>query len=139
MKEQINNGLPYVPMFAPAPIYQNVKNRVVTDKICLHDADYMKYIVTSRIFAKLQQNFDREEISLEQEVESILNSLNNEFECKGIIHCFSGPSSNTFRAHVAVDKKYKGNREKIVDKYDYPEKIDDMYKVVEYMSKSNTV
>lgn len=139
MKEQINNGLPYIPMFAPAFVPRFTANRVETDLICLHDADYMKYIVTSRIFSKLQQNYNRDEISLEDEVESMLNGLHNDFQCKGIIHCFSGSSSNTFRAHVAVDKKYKGNRDKTVDKQDYPGKIDDMYKVVEYMAKTNTV
>lgn len=84
------------------------------DRIALIDADYLKYIFSSRMSKKLDEsnctlshrNHFFEEVSDEvifDLVQKIIDPM---------VFCFSGKSYNTFRYHLAVEKEYKGNRKK---------------------------
>lgn len=108
------------------------------DKIALIDADSLKYLVCNDIFKMLQNNKKHANINIEPLIEKRLQDIYDCFNAKGMIFCFSGKSFNTFRAKVAIDKEYKGNRTE--DKTFYDCKIEDMYRVVKYiMERNNTL
>lgn len=117
--------------------YQKLK----TGKLCLYDADFIKYIIASRVGKRLKeftdagQTIDDRSIFIAQEIQ---NWMHEEIYSKiedPIIFCFSGKSYNTFRYHVAVEREYKGNRT-ITEAY--PGELEDKRIVLEYFKK-NTV
>lgn len=124
--------------FTVGDTYQKLK----TNKIALIDADKVKYTVTYNVFKQLQSGqidvFAKDDIAIhftKKFVNDIFDRIDD--DC---IFCFSGKSFSTFRNHVAFEKKYKGSRDKIVDKYDYPNKLNDMSAAVEYiMSNFNSL
>lgn len=92
-----------VPGFSPA----------ITNKIGLIDADFIKYLVVTKI-ATAKKN--KEEMMIHSDAlakftEEVINErFTTQIDSKGNIFCFSGVSENTFRSYVAFEKKYKGNR-----------------------------
>lgn len=114
---------------------QPVIERKHFDLVALIDADRLKYLVCHDIYTQLQQNYIRDEINIEILIENRLNAIHNQFSAKAMIFCFSGKSYNTFRYYTAVEKEYKGNRNK-PDPTDYDCKSDDMYAIVKYISNT---
>ena len=105
-----------------------------TGKICLFDADYIKYIATYMVDKNQKdlngiRNFDEEKEVIYFLKNWIWNHVFSKIEDK-IIFCFSGKSDITFRNHVSFTKKYKGkrNREPL-----YPNEHLDQYEVVRYI------
>lgn len=99
----------------PFIIEEDLTGIIRTGKICNLDADFIKHFAD--IFSQkiITENFidDIEEMkkvyrtcALEQ-CENIINFIRDP-----IIFCFSGKSSNTFRYHIALEKEYKGGRNK---------------------------
>lgn len=97
------------------PWYVEFKEEGVlrTGKICLLDADFIKHIGEDRAKKVITREWieDPEIIkkcyithALEM-AEEIVFSIRDP-----VIFLFSGKSSNTFRHHIAIQKKYKGNR-----------------------------
>lgn len=112
-----------------------------TGKVALLDADYMKYVLTDRIwkakengdygyFDDYGQNFV--DFKIKELIDNWLYKIQDP-----IIFCFSGKSFQTFRNSVCFEKKYKGNREGRDDPRFYEGKIEDMYRLVEYVKKNN--
>lgn len=108
-----------------------------TGRIALMDADFIIYLVTSRIFNEIKANSEkgRMEIFLKEDP-AIKNTKNivDDFFRKikdPIIFCFSGNSRQTFRANLAFDKVYKGNRKK--DYSEYEGKLQDITTVLSYI------
>jgi 5'-3' exonuclease len=116
----------------------NLENNVVllkTNRVCLYDADFIKYIITSRKAKAINngQSTTIEELCEEWYDINIRNKI-----ADYVIFCFSGKSVNTFRSYCAVSKEYKGNR-KATDEH-YPEEFEDQYKVVLwFQSKTMTL
>lgn len=84
-----------------------------TGKICLLDADFIKYIAESRAEKIITSEFiDDPEIIKQCYITCALEICEElVFGIRDpIIFCFSGSSSKTFRHHIAIQKKYKGNR-----------------------------
>lgn len=84
-----------------------------TGKICLLDADFIKHIAESRAEKIITSEFiDDPEVIKKCYVTCALEICEElTFGIRDpIIFCFSGKSSNTFRHHIAIQKKYKGNR-----------------------------
>lgn len=84
-----------------------------TGKICLLDADFIKYIAKSRAEKIITSEFiDDPEIIKQCYITCALEICEElVFGIRDpIIFCFSGSSSKTFRHHIAIQKKYKGNR-----------------------------
>jgi hypothetical protein len=101
-----NIGTTKFVMFTP------VKQVIKTDKIALIDADYLKYLVAYDIHEDIKKgkaNLYKDPVHKysQKRVDAILGN----WDCKGVIFCFSGASENTFRASVAFDKVYKGSRD----------------------------
>lgn len=110
------------------------------NKIALYDADYLKYILTSRLF-KARENGEYATFDLDGRpfVEGMIKDLVGDILYKikdPIIFCFSGKSYSTFRNSVSFEKKYKGNREGKSDPYYYDEKAEDMASLVSYFNKN---
>lgn len=113
-----------------------------TGRIALIDADYVKYIVASKIYKDLQQKqlngqidiFIKEDPAIHYTKEWVSNFFSKIKD--PIIFCFSGKSYNTFRANVAFEREYKGNRKK--DYSDYPGKLEDMMKAAKYIIENYT-
>lgn len=107
-----------------------------TGRMALIDADYAKYIVTSKIYKDVQK-IERGELDIflkEDPVVKYTKQWLADFLTRiedPMIFCFSAPSVNTFRCHISFDKKYKGNRKK--DSYDYEGKSQDMHNVMRYI------
>lgn len=82
---------------------------VKTDKIGLIDADFLKYLVNSKL-AKMKDDdiVPRTKYDLLQEQ---LNNLHQKINCKGMLFCFTGSSQHNYRASLGIDKQYKGTRE----------------------------
>ena len=76
-----------------------------TDKIGLIDADYIKYYVIHNMKSETHEG------AMEYWIHRAMGILNDMFTAKGLIFCFSGYSTGTYRNHIAIDKKYKGNRD----------------------------
>lgn len=108
-----------------------VKKAPDTDKVCLIDADYIKYLVVNDMLKDIKAKnavVFKNPIHhyTQQRVDNILNSFN----AKGYLFCFSGPSDNTFRCSVSFDKKYKGNRSYVEN---YENELQDKLEVVKYI------
>lgn len=111
--------------------------KLSTGRIALLDADYVKYIVCSKIYKDIQKQELTGEANIFLKEEPYLTYTKNwisEWLMKiedPIIFCFSGKSYNTFRAHLAFDKVYKGNRKK--DYTEYEGKMGDMMNSMKYI------
>ena len=103
-----------------------------TGKIALHDADYIKYLVTSRVFKNCKDGYYPPP---DQYIKDILEALFTRIH-DPIIFCFSSLSSKTFRYHLASEMEYKGSRKFREDTQYYDRKSEDAYYVVEYIKKS---
>lgn len=90
------------------------------DKVCLLDADFLKYYVTGDIEKEIKQGHDMLgkygpnylDVFVQRRVDELVFKR---FSCWGVLFCFSAPSSNTFRYGCAFEKEYKGNRSVTVD------------------------
>lgn len=114
---------------ARAPINEN--------KICLLDADYIRYHVVYKIFKDISASDSRKELEIYFKEEpaykytkSIVDKIFEDIK-DPIIFCFSGTSMNTFRASLGFDKVYKGNRKK--DSMEYDQKFNDMKLSIKYI------
>lgn len=113
-----------------------------TGKIALYDTDYLKYILTSRLY-KARENGeystfdDKGRNFVDGMIEDIVGDILYKIQ-DPIIFCFSGKSFSTFRNSVSFEKKYKGNREGKTDPYFYEEKMDDMNRLVSYFNQKTT-
>lgn len=84
-----------------------------TGKVCLLDADFIKHIAKDRAEKTINKEFIEDEETMKrcyityalEMAEELVFSIRDP-----IIFCFSGKSSNTFRYHLAIQKKYKGDR-----------------------------
>lgn len=97
------------------PWYVEFKEEGVlrTGKICLLDADFIKYIAESRAEKIISSEFIDDVDIIKSCYVTCALELCEElvFGIRDpIIFCFSGSSSRTFRYHLAIQKKYKGNR-----------------------------
>ena len=133
----MNNNMPELVPFS-GMTYSPSAEPLKANKIALHDADWIKYFVTARISKKLKADTTkgRYEIFLKEdpaltETKSILDDLFSKIK-DPIIFCFSGNSQNTFRASLAFDKVYKGNRKKDYD--DYEDKYKDIETCMKYIN-----
>lgn len=130
MSNEINN-LGYEPMHAPKSAFMH-HDKKHFNKIALIDADRLKHLVAYDVNCDLKQGRQRDPHRLTYHIEERLGEIFRQFSAAGYIFCFSGKSHDTFRAAVAVDKKYKGNR---IDREFYEGKIEDMAEVVSYVMK----
>ena len=116
---------------------ENTYPKLKTGRICLIDADYVKYIVCSKIYKDIQRNEIEGKIDVfikEEPAISYTKDWLSDWLMKiddPIIFCFSGKSYNTFRSYVAFEKEYKGNRKK--DYTEYEGKLKDMTMVMQYI------
>ena len=115
--------------------FESTFKKLKTNKIALIDADKVKYIVSYKVFNYLQSGeiemFQKDDIAIKFTKEFVNDIFDRiEDDC---IFCFSGKSFHTFRNHIAFEKKYKGSRQEKVDKYDYPNKLNDMTAAVKYI------
>ena len=117
--------------------FGDISPKLKTDRICLLDADYVKYVVCNNIYKDYQKKQITGETNVfikEEPVITYVKQWCNDWFLKiddPIIFCFSGKSYNTFRNHITFDKQYKGNRTK--DYTDYPGKMEDMIKAMKYI------
>ena len=104
-----------------------------TGKIGLLDADWLKYVITHRVFKSSEgkKHFVDPIPILEKELARFFGMV-----ADPVIFCFSGPSSNTFRYGVGFEKEYKGNRRGKEDPYHYDRKTDDMMAILEHIQKT---
>lgn len=113
------------------------ENAIKSNKICLLDADYIRYLVVYKIYKEIEKKDEHQRAAYFQDEPSkritaaMLDAIFENIK-DPIIFCFSGTSSNTFRSHLAFDKMYKGTRRK-VDNYDYPQKMNDMKESIKYI------
>jgi 5'-3' exonuclease len=117
--------------------FESASPKLSTGRVCLIDADYVKYIITSR----LHKEYEKSQISgiaeiyvKEEPVIAYTKEWVNDWFMKiedPIVFCFSGKSYNTFRMHIAMEKEYKGNRKK--DYTEYPTKMEDMNTIMKYI------
>lgn len=116
--------------------------KLKTNRICLLDADYIKYIVCSRRKKEIdfeKENYAENGATIFHTQEPIIRLL-EEWLTENIfmkiddpiIYCFSGKSYNTFRYYLAIDKEYKGKR-------DYEESYlgerDDTLRIIKYIKE----
>lgn len=84
-----------------------------TGKICLLDADFIKHIAEDRAKKVITREWIDDPDTIKkcyvthalEMCEELVFGIRDP-----IIFCFSGKSSNTFRYHLAIQKKYKGKR-----------------------------
>ena len=84
-----------------------------TGKICLLDADFIKHIGEDRAKKVITREWIDDPDAIKkcyvthalEMAEELVFSIRD-----SIIFCFSGKSSNTFRHHIAIQKKYKAGR-----------------------------
>lgn len=116
--------------------------KLETGRIALLDADYVKYIVSSKIYKDLQEKqlkgeldvFIKEEPAIhytKEWLQDIFSKISDP-----IIFCFSGKSFNTFRHNIAFEREYKSNRKK--DYTEYPNKLQDMMMAASYIIENYT-
>lgn len=99
-------------------VYQTFKESqtptIRINKICLVDADYIKYVTDSRaqkIIAEemiediptMKKVYRVEALGICEDIEYLIRDP--------LVWCFSGKSYNTFRYKLSISKKYKGNRQ----------------------------
>lgn len=118
--------------FAPDPYGTAQITPLETGRIALLDADYIKYVVP---YSKWKHHRATGEwLNIEKFIKDWISGWLT-YISDPIVFCFSGKSSETFRAFISFEKEYKGNRKNVEDPYDYPGKIDDMYQCVDYIQK----
>lgn len=105
------------------------------DKIALIDADKLKHLIAYDIYSDLKNNIPRSDHRRTMFIEERLNEIFSNFSALAYIFCFSGKSNNTFRAHIAVEKEYKGSRKD--DPTYYEGKIEDMAELVRVVMKTH--
>ena len=79
--------------------------RATTDKIGLIDADYIKYHVLSK------SNPDMTGDEIDKLTQSSINQLEDLFNAKALLYCFTGSHKHNFRTVIALSKAYKGKRD----------------------------
>lgn len=121
-------------MFAPKNAFVQPEKKKF-DKVALIDADKMKHLVAYDVACDLKNNMLRSPDRLSMFIEDRLAAIFNAFSARGYIFCFSGKSTNTFRAHIAVEKEYKGTRKD--DPSFYEGKIEDMAETVRVVMNSH--
>jgi 5'-3' exonuclease len=128
------------PVKFTAPVeYEHKPKKKFPNKVALIDADRYKHVVTYRVFQELESGKEHNKRLVNGIIEDYLyNDIFSKFECKAYIFCFSAPSKQVFRNHIAQEKKYKGNRDNKPDHYDYDGKYEDMAHVFEYIESRYT-
>lgn len=106
------------------------KQKIVTDKIGLIDADFLKYFVIHAIKKDIDKKVAHLKDPAVKYTRKYLADITEIFDCPGFIFCFSGPSEMTFRKAVGFQKLYKGTRS-----YEpkYPNEGADKKTVIEYI------
>lgn len=123
------------------PVYgeifeQRGERKNFSTRIALIDADKMKYLVAHSMYGKIVEEGLPYSISMLNETINFYldRDIFNNFEAKSYIFCFSAPSKQVFRNHIAQESEYKGNRGKSEDKTFYDQKYEDMAYVYEYIN-----
>lgn len=108
-----------------------------TGRICLLDADFLKYHVTAKRAKQIEDEKKSGILEIYHKEDPVIvilkNNLNDFFLSRikdPIIFCFSGASKNIYRYHCAVEKEYKGGRKKDET---YEGQLSDMFKVMKYI------
>ncbi len=109
-------------------------HRESVDKVCLVDADFLKYYVVKDVYDYIQKGKDPiEQYGLDYLGHFVFKRIDelivSRFDAKAYVFLFSASSKKTFRYALAVEKEYKGNR-KVSDDYMYDRKFQDMAEVV---------
>lgn len=110
-----------------------VQDYLQSNRIALFDCDFLKYIVTDRIWKTIQDEGEHPTLEkvLQEEIDRWFEKIKDP-----IIFCFSGKSNETFRNHVCFEKQYKVSRLNKNNSYRYYEgKVSDAYGVVGYIQK----
>ena len=113
------------------------------NKICLVDADYLKYHVVNDI-QKYWDAYGDPELKYGKDyldyftIKKLDETLFDKFSAKGFIFCFSGSSKDTYRYACAVEKEYKGTRKGLADT-GYLNQYQDMAGVITCVSKRHSV
>lgn len=108
------------------------EHKVHTDKIGLIDADFIKYLVVWRIHKDIESGRAHVSNPIADYTKEYIGNLTSAFDSPMNIFCFSGSSSQVYRSHVAVERKYKGNR---TYEEKYPGEAKDKLAVVDYISE----
>lgn len=112
------------------------------DKVCLIDADFLKYYVVKDVYDYIQSGNEDPVHEyglnyLDTFVHHRVNQITEKFEAKAYVFFFSGSSKDTYRYFLATEKEYKGNR-KAASTYDYANYFNDMAEVMNVVSKRYT-
>ena len=112
------------------------------NKICLVDADFLKYYATNDIVKHWDNAGDPADKYgpdyLMHFVQKHMDAmLFDRFSCWTFIFCFSGSSNDIFRYDCAQQKEYKGNRK--VNEASYPNQFIDAAKVISCVARNNPV
>tara|TARA_A100000172_G_C3044260_1_gene111840 strand:+ start:20476 stop:21324 length:849 start_codon:yes stop_codon:yes gene_type:complete len=128
-------------MTAPNTPTTNIKSTF--KRVGLIDADFIKYLVCSDISNYIKRNghHPNEKYGVSY-LDVFVNDqmkkqFHDRFDSKGNIYFFSGSSSETFRAKLAITKEYKGNRG--LSEPDYDGFYSDLASVISIISKEHTV
>lgn len=123
-----------IPFTAPSYHQEHFAKKSFPTKVALIDADRYKHVVTYRMFQETIENGKEHTKELLDDLISdyLFNDIFSKFEAKAYIFCFSAPSKQVFRNHIAQEKEYKGNRKNKKDDYYYEGKYDDMAYVLKY-------
>lgn len=119
----------------------NIKQKF--NKVGLIDADFIKYLVCNDIDGYIKRNGHHPQekygISyLDRFVhDQMKKQFHDRFDSKGNIYFFSGNSSETFRAKIAITKEYKGNRGTAEPAYDTF--YGDLASVISVVAKEHTI
>jgi 5'-3' exonuclease len=124
------------PFVVPEPVHDKKK---FPNKVALIDADRYKHVVTYNMYLEMESGKEYSEDLLISIIDKYLyDDIFSKFECKAYVFCFSAPSKQVFRNHIAQEKKYKGNRDNKVDNYFYENKPSDMVNIYNYIEKRYT-
>ena len=109
-------------------------------KICLVDADFIKYYVVAAIAKYWVKSGDPETTYGEDYVmkftqDVIDKMLFERFEAWAFIFCFSGSSKDTYRYRCSLEKEYKGNRK--TSDVGYENQYRDAASVINCVSRRN--
>lgn len=120
----------------------SVVPRTDVNKICLVDADFLKYEVTYDIFKYIKTGKDPlAEFGPEYldhfTFKRIDNLILSRINAKAFVFLFSAPTKKTFRYAMAIEKEYKGNRS-YSDTYEYERRAEDMASIVSVVKSKYT-
>lgn len=115
--------------------------RTDVDKICLVDADFLKYLVTDDVAKYISKKKDPiEEFGFDYMTHFVYKRIDNmilsKINAKAFVFLFSAPSKKTFRYAMAIEKEYKGNRSTPEPKYEM--QFQDMANVVPIVKERYT-